>query len=752
MRAVLASPRTWVFAALLLVALLAAGLTGYDTSLHPRRLEMGAATAKVLVDAGESELTARPQVGANRSELAGQLAVTYALYLQGDQASSELGRALGLHGARVAASGPFTLLLGRTNLARRPAVPADPIPVDRAYRLVLDVDGLNPVLTFYGQAPTAAGAVALVDDARSLLERHVATRRSSYRLGPEQAVLLRPLGPTVGGQVDGGARWQLMGAAFLLVLVLGGGLLLARKPRRPKLPAPAAAPVGDDWPHTTRLLPWALAGFVAMLFLVPFDALDLPIGLPLNSSLDRPLLVGLVGLWLASMAVLRGEARPRLRLTRVHFAVVAFFAVCCVGVALDGAALANMDEVTLVVKKLSLLASYLVFFFIVASALRAREVARFAVLIVVLGSIVAVATVVEYRWHYNVFYETWGKVMRITRPADLDAPDSIGRLTVYGPTSQPLELAALLAMVLPFAVMGAIDAGTRRRRLLYALATGLLLAGGLATSRKTSLVAPLGALALLAAYRPRAIARSLLGMGVVLVVVVHLVSPTALGSVLSQLEPGHVNGVLTTTDRTARYDAVAPDVMRHVLLGRGFASYDPHKYRILDNEYLGLLIGTGVVGVLAYAGILLAMMSLAHGTIRAWRRERRGGRDSRGRDLSDGERHVRGSGREREPSSLALAALACIGVVALTSALFDVLSFPHVPYLLFFVAGMIVALGVGTPPGAREVPRGSSRRRAASSRPLHGAYPDRRSPSVPPRIRRSPGEPAQPSPARLAGG
>jgi len=681
-----------VVAALLLAAALAAGLTGYDTSLRPRAVETGAASAKVLVDARESELTALAPVGAERANLAGQLAVTYALYLQGDQATAEIGQALGLRGARVAASGPFTLLLGRSNVAPRTHALPDPVPVDHAYRLVLDVDGNNPVLTLYGQAPDAREAVALVDAARGVLERHVAARRSSYPLDPEQAVVLRPLGATVGGLVDGGARCQLMGAAFLLVVALGGGLLYARGRRtraplshpmartaRPSpaacggLPPPPPPPVhalapslaGGDWPHTTRLLPWALAGFVAMLFLVPFDALDLPIGLPLNSSVDRPLLVGLVGLWLASMAALRGEARPRLRLTRVHFAVAAFFAVCCVGVALDGAALANMDEITLVVKKLALLASYLVFFLLVASALRASEVPRFAVLIVVLGSIAALATVVEYRLHYNVFYTLWGKLMPITRPSDLDRPDSIGRLTVYGPTNQPLELAALLAMVLPFAVMGAIDALTRRRRWCYALAIALLLAGGMATYRKTSLVAPVGALALLATYRPRELARSLLGLGLVLGVLVHFTSPGALGSVLSQLEPGHVNGVLTTTDRTARYDAVMPDVMRHPLLGRGFASYDPHKYRILDNEYLGLLITTGAIGLAAYLAVLGAMMSLAHRTIR---------------------------GSDPRRSSLALAGLASIGVVALASALFDVLSFPHVPYLLFFVAGMVIAL------------------------------------------------------------
>ncbi len=768
-------------AALVLLAALAAAFTGYDTSLHQRPVSMGAASAKVLVDARESELTVGAPLGAYRANLAGQLAITYALYLQGDQATLEMGRALGLHGGvRVAASGPFTLLLGRTNLAPKAPTIADPFPVDHAYRLVLDVDGVTPILTLYGQAPTAAGAVALVNAARELLERHVATRRNSYPLGPEQAAVLRPLGPTVGGLVNPGAHWQTMGAAFLLALVLGGGVLLAYR-RRPSAgvstasgsrasasPAPvppAALPTGGDWPNTTRLLPWALAGFVAMLFLVPFDALDLPIGLPLDSNADRPFLVLLVALWLLSMAVLGKTARPRLRLTRVHFAAVAFFAVCCIGVGVDGAALANMGEVTLVLKKLSLLASYLVFFFVVASALRAREVPRFAVLIVVLGAIVAVATVVEYRLHYNVFYALWGKLLPIVKPSDLDAPDSIGRLTVYGPTSQPLELAALLAMVLPFAVMGGIDAPTRRRRLLYSLAIGLLLAGGVATSRKTSLVAPAGAVALLLAYRPRAVARSLLGLGLVLVVLVHFSSPGALGSVLSQLEPGHVGGVLTTTDRTARYDAVRPDVMRHLLLGRGFASYDPHKYRILDNEYLGLLITTGVIGVAAYVSILIAMMSMAHETIRDGGRGERRARERRaGERLVGGELERSSPVLERpslalerpslalERSSLALAALASVGVMALASALFDVLSFPHVPYLLFFVAGMIVALREPMPSLARGAAHGPPRRRRAQAEWRRGGGPGSPRPSQPPRIRRSPGEPAQPSPARLAGG
>jgi O-antigen ligase len=679
--------RPWrAAAAILLIAALAATLVGFrpslsPPSLHSRALALGAAQAAVLVDTRESQLAAIPPSSADGTKQAAQLAVNYALFLQSDHATAVLGEALGLHGRSIAASGPFTLLLGREvfTTAKR-LTPPDPILVDHDYRLLLDVDGERPMLTLYAQAPTKHAAVKLVDAARALLKRHSEERPAGAPANGE-TVMLRELGPAVGGLVGGGARWQLMVFVFLLVIALGGSLLYARRTRRLRSTRASGAvtsldrlddepPRSDDWPHTTRVLPWALAVFMVMLFFTPFDAIKLPVSLPLSSTLDRPVLIALVALWLLSLAIISGAARPSLKLTGVHFAVLALFGVCCAGVALNGHALANMDELSLVAKKLALLASYIAFFFVVASTIRPREVPRYAALMVVLGVTVAIATIVEYRLHYNVFYALWGKVLPVVVPSDLDAPDSIGRLTIYGPTSQPLELAALLAMVLPFAVIGSSDAATRRRRLLYSLAIGLLLAGGLATSRKTSIVAPVGAIALLMIFRPRTIVRSLLGLALVLGVVVHFTSPGALGSVLSQLEPGHVDNVLTTTDRTARYDAVRPDLLSHPLLGRGYESYDPHKYRILDNEYLGLLITTGLLGVLAYLAIFATMMSAARRTIR---------------------------GPDPRRASLALASFAAVGVIALASALFDVLSFPHVPYLLFFIGAMIIALREHSP-------------------------------------------------------
>ncbi len=332
-----------------------------------------------------------------------------------------------------------------------------------------------------------------------------------------------------------------------------------------------------------------------------------------------------------------------------------------------------MSEIELTVKKLALLISYIVFFCITASVLRPREVARFAALMVGLGVIVALGTIVEYRWHYNLFYELWGKVLPVTKPEELDTIDSIGRLTIYGPTLQPLELAAMFSMVLPFAILGAIDAATKRRRMLYTIAVGILIAGGVATARKSSLVVPAAVILLLACYRPRDVLRTVGRLAVVLFVIVHFLSPGALGSVVSQLEPGHVNTALTTTDRTARYDAVTPDLLHHPLLGRGYESYDPHKYRILDNQYLDLLITVGAVGTLLYLILFGSIVSAARPLIR------------------DRSRH------DPRRSSLALAATATVVSVAIGSALFDVLSFPHVPYMLFFVAAMILALREPSP-------------------------------------------------------
>jgi hypothetical protein len=681
--------RLGAVAALVAAAALAAALVGFSVSLsplavHPRGLQLGAARAQLLVDNADSAIADINPSTQYQTELGAQLALNYALYLRGDAPTAAIGSQIGLGTKSISDSGPFTLLLNRTNYGPKLPVLPEPHQVNHSYRLLTDVDGTHPILTLYAQAPTVHEAVAIIEAAQDLLQRHLAEAKAAHPLPSNSAVVLRSLGPTTSGLVAPQARWQLMTLAFLAVMLGGASLMWARRRRlaRDHERSESISQLdhldeestgGDDWPHTRRALPWAMAGFMAMLFLVPFDSIDLPLHLPVNGTLDRPVLIAIVLLWLATLAIVSGTARPRVKVGPVHFAALAFLAACLFSVVLDGHALADMGEVSLTVKKLALLISYIVFFFVVASVLRPREVPRFAALMVLLGVVVAIGTIIEYRFQYNVFYSLWGKVLPVSVPSEMDTIDSIGRLTVYGPTLQPLELAAMLAMVLPFAILGSIDAPTKRRRWMYTIAVGILLAGGVATARKTSLVVPGVVILVLAAYRPREVLGTMARLCVVLFVIVHLASPGALGSVISELEPGHINSALTTTDRTARYDAVTPDLLSHPLLGRGYESYDPHKYRILDNQYLDLMITVGAIGTLLYMAIFATILSAAQPLIRGPGR------------------------RDRRRASLALAAFATVVAVAVGSALFDVLSFPHVPYLLFFVAAMILVLRESSP-------------------------------------------------------
>lgn len=650
-------------------------------ALHPREVQFSAATADVLVDTPVSQLGDQREDGQLNKVI--HLSITYGLLLKTGAARLVAARAAGIPGKEISVSGPFNFLIGRTNHPVVGPQIANPVPVDSDYRLVVDVDGRHPMVSLYAQAPTTRAAVAIVDSMRTFLIRSVAGQEAKFALPTLFRGVVRPLGATTGGVVDPGARIQLLGFVFCLVFALGGSLLLARRRRRLHGPARLAlgqlgdgSADGDNWPHTRRPLPWAIAGFVAMLFLVPVDAISLPIHLPLNSKPDRVVLVAIGLLWVSTLAVVSGAARPRLRMTRAHFAILVFVGVCLASVAFNGHELAVNQEVTPVLKKLLLLASLVGFFVIAASVIRPREVPQFIKLVIGLGVIVAIGTIIERTTKSDPFYTFWSHIFTVQPPANLDKVDTIGRIAIDGPTAQPLELAALLAIVLPFAIVGGLEARAWRQRLLYALATTVLLAGAFATGRKTGVVAPAIGLLVIIAYRPRAMLKSIAVAGLPLLATVHLMAPGQIGSTFLELLPGHVNNSLTTRDRVVRYDAVRPDVMTHLLIGRGFESYDPVKYRILDNELLGLLIGVGAIGLVFYLAIFGALFTLGHPMIR---------------------------GPDPRRSAAALGLQSALVATLVANTLFDELSFTHLSYVFFFLAAMVVALRVPTPAPVSEL-------------------------------------------------
>ena len=123
----------------------------------------------------------------------------------------------------------------------------------------------------------------------------------------------------------------------------------------------------------------------------------------------------------------------------------------------------------------------------------------------------------------------------------------------------------------------------------------------------------------------------------------HLLAPGAAGSLKQQFQPDRVTATNSTQHRENDYTAVLPDILSHPALGRGFGSYDSLKYRVIDNEYLSLLIAVGAIGTAAY----LLMMFLGGAAAHRVARRRGDPLGSHGAGRGRGDRVLRGGQRAR---------------------------------------------------------------------------------------------------------
>src|SRR3954453_9063949 len=241
---------------------------------------------------------------------------------------------------------------------------------------------------------------------------------------------------------------------------------------------------GGMWPQTPRIVPGALAGFLCVLWLMPFQAIDLPISLPFGARLDRALLLVIAGAWLIVLAG-GGRMAPRVRLTPVHWAILGYVVLAVFTVLLNLHRITVDGEGKLASGRVSLLVSYAVFFIIAASSIRQAELRPFMTLILVLAGLTALGTIYEFRSDTNLFY----KLSRDLLPGSIHVGSASGgtlsgRRVVIGPTNHGLAATAMMAMALPLAVVRMSDAVRHRDQVLYGLVAMLIAAGCLSTVRK----------------------------------------------------------------------------------------------------------------------------------------------------------------------------------------------------------------------------------------------------------------------------
>ena len=231
-------------------------------------------------------------------------------------------------------------------------------------------------------------------------------------------------------------------------------------------------------------------------------------------------------------------------------------------------------------------------------------------------------------------------------------------------TESPLEAVAMLTLALPIALVRLIDAGSWRTRIMYALAACLLVAAVFATDRKSALVAPAAVVLTLVYFRRSALLK-LAPLGLVVLVIAMVLSPGALSSIANQFTRSDATAVGTVSDRTSDYDAIRPDVWSHLALGRGYGSYNHESYRILDSEILSQTIETGVLGLVAFLSIPLVVLASARGVI---------------------------ASRDQTAASVGLVGAAIAVAFFMFATMFDVLSFPHVPYVFLYMAGLVAVV------------------------------------------------------------
>ena len=172
----------------------------------------------------------------------------------------------------------------------------------------------------------------------------------------------------------------------------------------------------------------------------------------------------------------------------------------------------------------------------------------------------------------------------------------------------PIEFGTVTAALLPLALHRGLHP-TRGRGVIGRWAPVVLLGSAVPMSVSRSAVVSLvvGLLVLAARWSwERRAVMAVAGLG--FVVWVWALVPGLLGTVLSLFEnAGNDPSIQARTDRIPRVLALWEE---YPWLGRGFGTYNIHDHFLLDNEIYGLLLDTGVIGLVVWACTMGAVCTL----------------------------------------------------------------------------------------------------------------------------------------------
>jgi hypothetical protein len=365
-----------------------------------------------------------------------------------------------------------------------------------------------------------------------------------------------------------------------------------------------------------RLLSWrALLGLTVLTILfVPIKRYTLPASLPFNLELYRLVVAIVFVAWLTSLLI---DRRVRFRASGFEAPLLAFILVIVLSLVVNTSR-ANAVGRDLQ-KGLTFFASYFLVFYLVVSLLRsARDIDFLAKLLAGGGAVLGFFAVFESATHFNVFNHL-KTVLPIMNYDASQAPVLFrGAIRAYGSGQHPIAFGAALAVLLPFAVYRAWAFGQRR----WWGAAGLILLGLLASRSRTGILMLLIVVLVFVVLRLSYVKR-LWPAIIPAMILIHFALPGALGTIKSSFFPSGTTIIQQQQNAqvgSGRLATLGPaldhEFKRNPILGEGFgtrvvtpdANVAVPNGPILDDQWLGVLLETGVAGTLAFVWIFVRAM------------------------------------------------------------------------------------------------------------------------------------------------
>jgi O-antigen ligase len=412
-----------------------------------------------------------------------------------------------------------------------------------------------------------------------------------------------------------------------------------------------------------------LAFFVALEFVLPSRLVINYLPLSLSAASLVALLLGT--LWICTqLTTTLGAAKGRNPVRTM------LFAYCCVLLAsYANAAVIHLPTDEREIGDHAMVTTFALIFvgLAVCDGVRSRDRLYFLLrVIVVCGSIVAFVGILQFLFQFDLTPHLRPPGMHFGS-FDPSTGSRDGLTRAAGTTSNPLEFGVFCAMVLPLAIHVAYRATRGGRRAGFWWTCVGLIGAGLMFSVSRSAILGLAAAGIVLFIGWPARRRLWMAVtGVGFLVVIKVASPGLLGTFLSLFQNAGQDSSVQW--RTHDYATARDLIGQHIWLGRGIGTWYAPKHEVFDNQYLLTLVDSGVIGLVAFLGIVLsAMYAALRVCLLCYRFPAR----------------VETGGTDRD---LALSVAASVAVVLPTCATFDFLAFPTVSAFLFLLVGIAAAL------------------------------------------------------------